>query len=121
MWPFRKKQKSAALSSQSMGFSQLDSTERFDDSERLGPEDWIETFALNSRIENPTTMGLPALGTGEDETYRVAAYLSGARDYINIPGDGVYCPICHIANTSLSRLRTPCPKCSRPLLRFGWT
>jgi hypothetical protein len=37
-----------------------------------------------------------------------------------IPSAGVYCPVCHIANVDLGRLRTPCPQCGRPLLKFGW-
>jgi hypothetical protein len=40
----------------------------------VGDDDWIGTFALNSLIPNPTTMGLPAVGTSDDETYQVAAY-----------------------------------------------
>ena len=121
MWPFKKKPKPEPPSPQRIGFSQIDSTEHFGDNERLGVEDWIATFPLNSRSPNPTSMGLPALGASDEETYRVAAYLSSARDHINVKADGVYCPICHIASISLSKLKTPCPKCSRPLLRFGWS
>lgn len=120
MWPFKKKPKVVSSPPQRVGFSQVDSTEHFGDNQRLGPDDWIDTFPLNSRIQQPTTMGLPPLGASDDDTYKIALYLSGARDLINVRSDGVYCPICHIANTSLGRIRAPCPKCSRLLLRFGW-
>jgi hypothetical protein len=55
-----------------------------------------------------------------DEIYRVASRLSALRESIPIPNDGVYCPVCHIANIDLGRLRTPCPQCGRALLKFGW-
>ena len=101
-------------------FSQVDTTERFGDDQRLGPDDWIETTPLNSMTNDPESMGLPPLGANENEVYRVASELSALRESIPIPNDGVYCPICHIANVDLGKLRTLCPKCGRKLLRFGW-
>jgi hypothetical protein len=65
-------------------------------------------------------MGLPPAGAGADEVYRVASKLSELRESIPIPNDGVYCPVCHIANVDLGRLRKPCRKCGRALLKFGW-
>lgn len=119
MWPFKKKPTRSTSPEQIM-FSQLDITEQFDDNQRLGVNEWIETVPLNLRMENPVAMGLPGTGADIDEVYRVADKLSALRESIPIPNDGVYCPVCHIANIDLAKLRTPCPKCSRPLLKFGW-
>lgn len=105
----------------SLSFSQLDITERFDDNESLGENDWIETTPLNARIEDPESAGLPALDADPQEVYRIGSTLSELRESIPIPNDGVYCPICHIANIDLEKLRTPCPQCGRGLLKFGWT
>ncbi len=101
-------------------YSQLDITESFGDDQGLGTDDWITTIPLNVSTEDPVSMGLPPVGAPEDEVYQAADRLSALRETIPIPSDGVYCPVCHIANVSLHRLRTPCPKCKRPLLKFGW-
>jgi hypothetical protein len=101
-----------------ISFSQLDITERFDDHLNLKPEDWIATIPLNK--SSPNTKELPPLDATADEIYRSGARLSQLRESIAVPNDGVYCPVCHIANTQLAKLRTPCPKCRRPLLKFGW-
>ena len=101
-----------------ISYSQLDITERFDDHLHLKPDDWIQTVALNKLV--PNGKGLPAVDAGADEVYKAADKLSRFRESISIPNDGVYCPVCHIANTQLAKLRTPCPKCRRPLLKFGW-
>ena len=103
-----------------ISFSQVDVTERFDDDQCLGPDEWISTTPLNATMSNPESMGLPPLGAEADEVYRVASRLSALRESIPIPNDGVYCPVCHIANVDLARLRTPCPQCGRALLKFGW-
>ena len=101
-----------------ISYSQLDITERFDDHLHLKPEDWISTVPLNKSA--PSGKGLPPVDASADEVYKAAARLSQLRESISIPSDGVYCPVCHIANTQLAKLRTPCPKCGRPLLKFGW-
>ena len=101
-------------------FSQVDTTEGFGDDQGLSPDDWITTTPLNSMINDPESMGLLPPGANENEVYRVASELSALRESIPIPNDGVYCPICHIANVDLGKLRTPCPKCGRELLKFGW-
>ncbi len=101
-------------------YSQVDFTEGFGDNERLGPNDWISTRPLNSDIDDPESMGLPPIGADPNEVYRVASELSALRESIPVPNDGVYCPICHIASVDLGKLRTPCPKCGRDLLKFGW-
>ena len=101
-----------------ISYSQLDITEKFDDHLRLQPEDWISTVPLNKSV--PKGMGLPLVDASDEEVYRAAVKLSELRESISIPSDGVYCPVCHIANTQLVKLRTPCPKCRRPLLKFGW-
>ncbi len=117
MWPFRKKQKAPVPA---MMYSQVDITEAFGDDQRLGPGEWIATVPLNATTADPESMGLPPAGAGADEVYRVASKLSELRESVPVPNDGVYCPVCHIANVDLGRLRTPCPQCSRPLLKFGW-
>lgn len=117
MWPFSKKQKAPGPA---MMYSQVDITEAFGDNQGLGSDDWIATVPLNSSTPDPVSMGLPPVGADADEIHRVAAKLSELRESIAVPNDGVYCPVCHIANTDIGRLRTPCPQCSRPLLKFGW-
>jgi hypothetical protein len=117
MWPFSKKQKAPV---EAMSYSQVDITETFGDDQRLGSDEWIATTPLNASTKNPESMGLPPKGADADEVYRVASKLSELRESIRIPNDGVYCPVCHIANVDLGRLRKPCPKCGRALLKFGW-
>jgi hypothetical protein len=109
------------IATEAISFSQLDITEQFDDNQTLGKDDWISTRPLNSTIPNPESAGLPSPGADSEEVYRVACKMSSLRESIPIPDDGVYCPICHLANVDLEKLRTPCPKCGRELLKFGWT
>jgi len=104
-----------------ISFSQLDITERFNDNENLSADEWITTTPLNVTIKDPESAGLPSPDTSSDEVYRIASTLSDFRESIAIPSDGVYCPICHIANIDIGKLRTPCPRCGRGLLKFGWT
>jgi hypothetical protein len=104
-----------------ISFSQLDVTERFDDNESLSADEWIATTPLNSMVDASEASGLPLRDADSEEVYRVASTLSQLREAIRIEGDGVYCPICHIANIDLGKLRTPCPTCGRALLKFGWT
>ena len=118
MWPFKKKLRQGFDGP--ISFSQLDVTEAFGDDQHLGPDEWIATTALHSTIDDPQSMGLPPIDADPDEVYRIASKLSAIRESISIPNDGVYCPICHIANIDLGRLRKPCPKCGRELLNFGW-
>ena len=117
MRPFKKNEK---VDAKKWCFSQVDTTEGFGDDQGLSPDDWIATTPLNSMINDPESKGLPPPGANENEVYRVASELSALRESIPIPNDGVYCPICHIANVDLGKLRTPCPKCGRELLKFGW-
>jgi hypothetical protein len=121
MWPFEKKKPEVQMvPPQQFSFSQVDITERFGDHLSLGGDDWISTSPLNATIPNPQAQGLPPNGASADETYAAADRLSKLRESIPIANDGVYCPVCHVANITLARLRTPCPKCGRPLLKFGW-
>lgn len=122
MWPFSKRKRVEPESKPISEFcySQLDITERFDDHLSLRPDEWIETIPLNVGSKDPTSMGLPPVGASDEETYRIASRLSAIRESIPIPSDGVYCPICHIASTDLGKLRKPCPRCGRGLLKFGW-
>jgi hypothetical protein len=103
-----------------ISFTQLDLTERFGDHERFGPEEWATTVPLNATTPYPESRGLPPLGASAEDTYRIARRLSRLRVSLADPSDGVYCPVCHIANVQLAKLNTPCPKCGRGLLRFGW-
>ncbi len=104
-----------------LSYSQLDITERFDDHLNLSADDWIDTTPLNAQIPDPESAGLPSLDADGDEVYRIAVAMSKLRESIPLPDDGVYCPICHIANIDIEKLTTPCPKCDRDLLKFGWT
>ncbi|MCR9202923.1 MAG: hypothetical protein NXI04_30120 [Planctomycetaceae bacterium] len=113
--------KAELVAPQTLSFSQLDITDRFDDNSSLGAEEWISTTPLNTSVPNPEASGLPSLDANNDEVYLMASTLSELRESIPIPDDGVYCPVCHIANTDLGKLKSPCPKCARPLLKFGWT
>jgi hypothetical protein len=101
-----------------ISYSQLDITERYDDHLHLKPDDWIQTVPLNKSV--PNGKGLPPITASPDEVYKAAERLSKFRESISIPSDGVYCPVCHVANIQLAKLRTPCPKCRRALLKFGW-
>ena len=103
-----------------ISYSQVDITESFGDDERLKPEDWIATVPLNKMNTNGPANGLPPVDASDEDVYKAAEKLSRMRESVSIPSDGVYCPVCHIANTQLSKLRTPCPKCGRALLKFGW-
>jgi len=109
------------LPAYAISYSQLDITERFDDNKNIKRDEWIATTPINSRIKNPESAGLPSLDANSEEVYLAASKLSILRESISILGDGVYCPICHIASIDLEKLRTPCPKCGRALLKFGWT
>jgi len=120
MWPFKKKESPQPLPPGPISYSQLDITECFGDNLSLAADDWISTSPLNSGVLDPRSVGLPAVNASDDEVYRIAERLSRIRESMAIPNDGVYCPICHIANVELKRLRTPCPKRGRELLNFGW-
>ena len=117
MWPFKKKKNNPP---RQILYTQLDITEGFADDQGLTSEDWIRTETLNEMTDEPEAMGLPAKGANQDEVYEIASKLSEIRESINPAGDGVYCPVCHIANVNLDLLRQPCPKCGRELLQFGW-
>jgi len=110
MWPFKKKQEANPqfAPSEQISFSQVDTTERFGDNSSLDADDWIKTIPLNSIVSNAQSMGLPPVSASEEDVYRIAERLSRLRESVQIPNDGVYCPICHIANVTLTRLRTPC-------------
>jgi hypothetical protein len=113
-------QRVVAASVAELSYSQLDITEGFGDDVELGPDDWISTTPLNASVQDPTAVGLPPVGASDDEVYEVGSGLSEIRESVSIQNDGVYCPVCHIANTELAKLRSPCPRCGRPLLEFGW-
>ena len=121
MWPFNKiKSNEQKGDLNTFKYSQLDITERFDDNLNLGPEDWINTSPLNLNNPNPEASGLPPKNASPEKVYEIATSLSTLREQVSISNDGVYCPVCHIANIQLIKLHTPCPKCGRKLLKFGW-
>jgi hypothetical protein len=114
---FRRK-KAEYLSPSELSFTQLDITERFDEHLNLTKEEWITTTPLNSFVTD--SPGLPLADASAGEIYAIAQRLSEIREQFQLD-DGVYCPICHIANVDNEKLRIPCPKCGRELLAFGWT
>ncbi|PIQ68099.1 MAG: hypothetical protein COV91_05895 [Candidatus Taylorbacteria bacterium CG11_big_fil_rev_8_21_14_0_20_46_11] len=120
MWPFNKAKiiKEPRINPANLRYSQLDITERFGDNLKLGPEEWIETIPIKS--PNPEDSGLPPQNASPEKVYETATSLSSLREQISLPADGVYCPICHVANIQVNKLHTPCPKCGRKLLKFGW-
>src|SRR5262249_22746705 len=122
MWPFKRKKKDASPKGplEKISYSQVGTTERFGDNLSLTADEWITTSPLNETTPDPQSMGLPPVGASDEEVYHIADRLSRMRESVPIPDDGVYCPVCHIANVTLARLRTPCPKCGRELLKFGW-
>lgn len=120
MWPFKKKHKPLTIDPMQISYTQVDITERFDDKELAGGSNWIETTPLYKGVEGSASSGLPRGNTSDDEIYRIAEGMSSIRESFQGLGDGVYCPICHIANSDYSQLRTPCRRCGRPLLAFGW-
>jgi len=113
-------QREAAALVAELSFTQLDITEGFGDEVELGPDDWIPTTPLNATAPDPAAVGLPLVGAGDDEVYGVGSRLSEIRESVSLQNDGVYCPVCHIANVESAKLRSPCPRCGRPLLKFGW-
>ena len=116
----KKKPQPASLDPSSIRYSQVDITESFGDNLKLTPDQWIETSPLNKMTPNPEKQGLPAINATPDEIYIVAAAMSQMREQVPIPSDGVYCPVCNRANVDILKLHKPCPKCGRPLLKFGW-
>ena len=122
MWPFKKKAEPATQVApiKQILYSQVDITENFGDNEKFKPDDWIQTIPLNISTKDGKSRGLPAINASMDEVYSIAVKMSEMRASISIPNDGVYCPICHIANIQLSKLHAPRPTCNRPLLKFGW-
>jgi hypothetical protein len=120
MWPFKKQEKVEYLDPRELNFTQVDLTERFGDNLSLSKEDWIETFPINGMGPGVNLSGLPTVDAGDDDIHRIASKLSEIREGFQLQTDGVYCPVCHIANIDYDNLRTPCPKCSRPLLAFDW-
>ena len=109
------------MAPQDISYSQVDITETFGDHLRPSPDEWVQTVPLNSGIDDPESQGLPSKTATAEEVYRIAEGLSAIREAITVETDGVYCPVCHIANIDLGRLKSPCPKCNRELLKFGWT
>jgi hypothetical protein len=117
---FRKKKPVEMIDPQKLSYTQLDITETFGDNLRLKPEEWVDTVPLNAKLPNPEAAGLPSVNSSPDIIHAVAEEMSKLREQFTQLNDGVYCPVCHIANIDLNKLHSPCPKCSRKLLKFGW-
>ncbi len=120
-WPFKKKETIEYLDPKEVNFSQVDITDRFGDNLSFSKDKWIETFPVNEQISDGRLGNLPPVGASADEVYHIASELSEIRESFRLPDDGVYCPICHVANIDFENLRAPCPKCGRRLLAFGWS
>ena len=120
MWPFKRKRTPSVEIPSTIAFTQVDTTARFDDNSTLAADDWIETVPLNRLVPDGESMGLPAIDATAEQIYSIASKLSRIRESLDITNDGVYCPICHIANVNLTLLRTSCSKCGNELLQFGW-
>lgn len=121
-----KRTEQTVLDPRELWFTQTDVTKSSVNNLSLGPNDWIQTTPINASVpEERRPRGLPPLDATEDQIYRIADRGSRLRESIRrsdpLSGEGVYCPICHIANTQLSLLRKPCPRCGRELLLFDWT
>ena len=124
--PFERVASVVALDPRDLSFLQTDVTKSSEDNRSPGPNDWIETTPINASVpEAQRPRGLPPLDATEDQIYQIADRGSRLRESLRrsdqLSSDGVYCPICHIANTQLSLLRKPCPRCGRELLLFDWT
>ena len=117
---FKRKKPTETIDPHKLYYSQLDITEHFGDNLRLKPDEWIATTPIKSHNQNPESIGLPPVGADESTVYAIGSKMSALRGQIVGLNDGVYCPICHIANIDIQKLHTPCPKCSRKLLQFGW-
>lgn len=127
MWPFGKKNVISPDHPEyqqimdNLQCSQVDITDKFGDNLSMKPDEWIETHPMNQNGGcSEFHWGLPPIGSSAEKIYEVAKGFSALREQVNIPSDGVYCPVCHIANTQLSKLHAPCPRCERELLKFGW-
>lgn len=119
-WPFKKKTKTELLDVNTLNYSQVDFTEYFDQHLTLSKEEWVPTIPINAMLGHDNQGNLPPLDASDHEIYRVALSLSEIRKQFQIADDGVYCPVCHIANIDIAHLGKECPKCARPLLAFGW-
>ncbi len=107
---------------QSISYSQIDVTEFFDQNLTLSKNEWAKTTPITVRLKDMYgKMGLPVQNSTDEQVYQIASKLSLLRALFGNENDGVYCPICHIANIDLNKLHTPCPNCGRKLLKFGWT
>jgi hypothetical protein len=102
-----------------ISYSQLDITEEFG-KPNVGPDTWVTTTPINLTNPDPESSGLPPKDATPDRIYEIGSKLSALRNEIGNAHDGVYCPVCHKANTDINNLDSPCPKCGRKLLRFGW-
>ena len=126
MWPFKKKSAPVAMVDlRELTFTQTDVTKSSGHDPSPGSNDWIETMPINAVVPKAPP-GLPPLDATADQIYDIADRGSRLRESLRRSGrvsgdDGVYCPICHIANIQLNLLRTPCPRCGRELLLFDWT
>lgn len=123
MWPFKNKRKSVLVNPSGVQFSQLDILQG---QPKPKQDEWAPTTAISTLIAEPEKSGLPNKQATPDEIHAIATRFSQKRERImarldKTQEDGVYCAVCHIANTDIELLHMPCPQCGRELLEFGWT
>jgi hypothetical protein len=119
-WPFKKKAKIEQVDPSTLNYTQVDITEYFDQNLSLSKDEWVPTIPINVMLGHDNHGNLPAMNAGDHEIYRIAMSLSEIREEFQVADDGVYCPVCHLANIDIGNLGKECPKCARPLLAFGW-
>jgi hypothetical protein len=117
---FKTKKKIERIDLSKVSFTQVDFTESFGDNLKLKPEDWITTIPINSNCPNTESMGLPPLDANSDQVYVIAEYLSLLRGQITGLNDGVYCPICHMANNEIKKLHEFISNCFEVEVKAGY-
>ncbi len=120
MWPFKKKSEFELSANSVVSYTQTDYMPLLSGSDGLSPDQWVSVHPCNEDDALPESKGLPSLTASDGEVYGVASKLSQIRSSFGVPIDGVYCPVCHIANIQKEKLGEPCPQCGRGLLCFGW-
>jgi len=85
MWPFKKKPVAPVETPSTLAFTQVDTTERLDDKQVLGADDWIATVPLNTLVPDGENLGLPGIDATQDQVYSVASKVSEIRESLDIP------------------------------------
>ena len=120
LFDFFRRKKVDLVPTEEFLFTVVDIVETVSEGSGFGKDDWVATTPIIKVLGVDHKKGLPSSDVPDGEIYAIAVGLSEIREEFQIATDGVYCPICHIANIDRQRLRTPCPKCGRELLLFDW-